>query len=359
MKLFRPPRLQIYSFVFSMPVIDLAFNLILFKDRVWHDWRIWVFSFPLIYLVGVLTWYSHISYDRYVEKKYPGLNQSAQRILRKSLVAIFIMPPGILLIFLLYDQFSILGYQLQQWDLVKGLILGLCVNLVFETLYESDYLLGQYKKTRLEKESLRQLSLQQEFETLKGQVNPHFLFNCFNTLSSLIAEDRDKAEVFLNELSKVYRYLLRNNEDGLTTVQNEIRFIESYYRLLQTRHGEAVQLHIDIDKRYDQYLLPSLTLQLLVENVVKHNVLSKNKPLVVDIFTTAGNKLVVNNNLQRRTVKAPSNKVGLENIRAKYALLKQPGFQVMEDKNNFTVVLPLIWNNSVLGKQMVAVAANA
>ena len=91
----------------------------------------------------------------------------------------------------------------------------------------------------------------------------------------------------------------------------------------------------------------------LVENVVKHNVKSKNMPLVIDIFTVAGNKLVVNNNLQRRTVKAPSNKVGLENIRAKYALLKQPGFQVMEDKNNFTVVLPLIWNKSMEGKQLI------
>jgi two-component system LytT family sensor kinase len=356
MKWFKPPRLQTYSFLFSMPVIDLALHQILFKERLWQDWRIWLFSFPLIFCIGILSWYSHISYDRVVEKRFPGLKQSAQRILRKSLVVIFIMPPSVLLIFLLYDSFHILGYQIQQWDLIKGLILGLCVNLVFETLYESDYMMAQYKKSRLEKESLRQLSLQQEFDTLKGQVNPHFLFNCFNTLSSLIAEDRDKAEIFLNELSKVYRYLLRNNEDGLTTVQNEIRFIESYYRLLQTRHGEAVQLHIDIDKRYDPYLLPSLTLQLLVENVVKHNVLSKNKPLVIDIFTTAGNKLVVNNNLQRRTVMAPSNKVGLDNIRAKYALLKQPGFQVMEDKNNFTVVLPLIWNNSVLGKQMVAIA---
>ena len=110
------------------------------------------------------------------------------------------------------------------------------------------------------------------------------------------------------------------------------------------------RLHIEIDKRYDPYLLPSLTLQLLVENVVKHNVLSKNKPLVIDIFTTAGNKLVVNNNLQRRTAKAPGNKVGLENIRAKYKLLDQPGFRILEDKNNFTVVLPLIWNNSATGK---------
>ncbi len=356
MKWFKPARLQTWSFLFSMPVIDLALHQILYREQLWQDWRIWVFSFPLLFLIGTLTWYSHVWYDFHAEKKYPRLDQSAKRILRKSWVAIFIMPPAILLIFFLYDHFHILGYELRRLDLLKGLILGLCVNLVFETLYESDYMLTQYKKARLEKEALRQLSLQQEFDTLKGQVNPHFLFNCFNTLSSLIAEDREKAEVFLNELSKVYRYLLRNNEDGLTTVQNEIRFIESYYRLLQTRHGEAVQLHIDIDKRYDQYLLPSLSLQLLVENVVKHNVLSKNKPLIIDIFTTAGNKLVVNNNLQRRTVKAPSNKVGLENIRSKYALLKQPGFQVIEDRNNFSVVLPLIWNNSMAGKQLTTVA---
>ncbi len=118
----------------------------------------------------------------------------------------------------------------------------------------------KYRESVQEKESLRQLSEKQEFDTLKGQVNPHFLFNCFNTLSSLITEDRVRAEKFLDELSKVYRYLLRNNEDGLTTVQNEIRFIESYYQLLQTRHGEAVQINTEIDKRYDQYLLPSLSL---------------------------------------------------------------------------------------------------
>lgn len=353
---FKPPRLQTLSFAFSMPVIDLALHHIMFKERLWQDWRIWVFSYPLIFCIGILSWYSHIRYDSFVEKKYPGLDQSRQRVFLKALVVIFIMPPSILLIFFLYDQFGILGYALQRWDLIMGLLLGLCVNLVFETLYEVDYMLSKYKESVMEKESLRQLSVQQEFDTLKGQVNPHFLFNCFNTLSSLITEDKVRAEKFLDELSKVYRYLLRNNEDGLTTVQNEIKFIGSYYRLLQTRHGEAVQVNMEIDKRYDNYLLPSLTLQLLVENVVKHNVLSKNKPLVIDIFTTAGNKLVVNNNLQRRTVKAPSNKVGLDNIRAKYALLKQPGFQVLEDKNNFTVVLPLIWNNGMEGKPMLSAA---
>jgi LytS/YehU family sensor histidine kinase len=175
-------------------------------------------------------------------------------------------------------------------------------------------------------------------------VNPHFLFNCFNTLSSLISEDKKQAEAFLNELSKVYRYLLRNNEDGLSSLQTEIKFIESYYQLLKTRHGEAVQIKIETDKKYDDYLLPSLSLQMLVENAVKHNVLSKNVPLTIDIFTTAGNKLIVSNNLQVRSVKGPSNKIGLDNIRAKYELLNQPGFQVLQARKSFSVVLPLIWN---------------
>lgn len=345
MKFLKPPRLEWYSFLFSMPLIDVMVNLVLYKQRFWTDYRIWLYSFPLIFLFGMLSWYSHVLYDNYIEKKYPGLNQSRQRIIYKALVIFLVMPPGVLLIFFTYDYFHILGYSIEQWDVVKGLLIGLSVNLVFETLYEADYAFTKFKESSAEKETLQELSVKDEFDSLKNQVNPHFLFNCFNTLSSLIAVDKPRAEQFLNELSKVYRYLLRNNQDGVGTLESEIRFIESYYKLLQTRHGEAVKLNIEIDKRYNPYLVPSLTLQLLVENVVKHNVLSKNKPLVIDIFTTAGNQLVVNNNLQRRTVQAPSNKVGLENIKAKYDLLRQPGFRVMEDGKNFTVVLPLIWNN--------------
>lgn len=342
----KPPRLETFTFLFSMPIIDLAFNVILYRERVWTDINVWLVSFPIIWFIGAITWYSHVVYVDAVERKFPELNETRKRIFWKALVIFFVMTPAVTVAILMYDYFHILGYELRQWDLLKGTLLGLSVNLIFESLYESDYVLNKYKESIVRKEQLRQFSIRHEFDALKGQVNPHFLFNCFNTLSSLITEDKQKAEAFLNELSKVYRYLLRNNEDGMSTVENEIRFIQSYYRLLQTRHGDAVQLNLEIDKRYYPYILPSLTLQLLVENVVKHNVLSKNKPLVIDIFTTAGNKLVVNNNLQRRTVKAPSNKVGLENIRAKYALLGQEGFQVMEDKNNFTVVLPLIWNSA-------------
>jgi len=346
MKLIKPSRLELYCFVFSMPLITAIINLVMFEDRLWRDYRIWLFSVPLLFGAGICAGYLHVLYTHWVEKKYASLKQSRQRILLKILILLLLMSPAIPLIFLVYDRLHILGYRLQNLHLLKGLLVGISVNLIFETLYELDYLLNKYKETVEEKETLEQMSIHHDFNSLKNQVNPHFLFNCFNTLSSLISEDRQKAEIFLDELSKVYRYLLRNNEEGVSTLENELKFIQSYYRLLQTRHGQAVEINVQTDKRYGPYLLPSLSLQLLVENVVKHNMLSRNKPLVIDIFTTTGNKLVVNNNLQRRSVKAPSNNVGLQNIKAKYDLLKQPGFQVMEDEKNFTVVLPLIWNNT-------------
>lgn len=345
-KWYQPTRLQWHSFLASMPVISVLLNNVLFGQRFFREPGLFIGSFLLIFAIGVLSWRGHVVIGNWIKHRYPSIKQTRTRILILALCIIPFMSISILLIVLLYDQLSLWGFAMSADSVRFALILGFCVNLIFETLYEADFVFERYKETVEEKRSMQQLSLMNEFDSLKNQVNPHFLFNCFNTLSSLIAEDRKKAERFLNELSKVYRYLLRSNEDGLSTVENEIRFIKSYYQLLQTRHGEAVQLHIEIDKRYDQYLLPSLSLQLLVENVVKHNVLSKNKPLVIDIFTPAGNKLVVNNNLQRRSVKAPSNKVGLENIKAKYQLLGQQGFQVMEDGKNFTVVLPLIWSNT-------------
>jgi LytS/YehU family sensor histidine kinase len=117
-------------------------------------------------------------------------------------------------------------------------------------------------------------------------------------------------------------------------------------------YNDALQMNIEVNKKYEDYLLPSLSLQLLVENAVKHNQLSKTQPLLIDVFTTAGKKLIVNNNFQPRKVKGPSNRIGLDNIRSKYLLLEQKGFQVLEDGKTFSVVLPLIWNK-VLDKKLV------
>jgi two-component system, LytTR family, sensor kinase len=346
MKLVRPNRMFILSFIIPIPFIALAFNHILFDERMMQEWQIWVWSSLLLIGIGFFSWYAHVQYEVFIQRKLPELRQTGKRITVKLLVNLVIMTPSVLLIFWVYDQFHVLGYSLKTEDLKWGYVLGLCVNFVFVTLWEVLYLLDKYKESLSEKELLEKMSMEQEFENLKGQINPHFLFNCFNTLSSLIQEDKKEAEKFLDELSKVYRYLLKSNEDSISTVEKELKFIESYYRLLKTRYGSGLQLSMDVDKRYYSYLLPSLSLQLLVENAVKHNIVSRLQPLVIEIFSAAGNKLVVNNNLQRKQLTKTSTRIGLNNISSKYKLMKQQGFQVIEGESNFMVVLPLVWSET-------------
>jgi sensor histidine kinase YesM len=316
----------------------------MYGDRVWNEWKIWMVTWIMITTIGTVTFLTHSQYEYFVERKFPSLSQTGYRIFYKLLETIFILTPAVLLIFFLFHVFHILGYRFRIENIKYGFLVGLWINLTFGALFEVDYILNKYKETAAEKELLEKLHLDQEFEQLKQKVNPHFLFNCFNTLSSLITEDKNKAEQFLDELSKVYRYLLRNNADGMSTLENEMKFIESYFKLLKTRYGEAVHLQSEIDLDYSNYLLPSLSLQMLVENVVKHNELSKNKPLTIEIVTKQNNQLLVRNNLQRRATAAPGNKIGLLNIMAKYDLLKQTGFEVMEADHHFVVVLPLISN---------------
>jgi len=342
------PKLELFSFLFSMPFIVVVAHLFMFEITVWYDSRLWLYSFPLIFFLGFIVWLIRLRYNQYLEGIYPQVQQSSARISRKFISLLLICLVGTFIPVRLYGYFHLFDYVYESVHFWKCFAFVFFIYLTFETLFEADFILTRLKETTIEKETLRQLAINQEFDTLKSQVNPHFLFNCFNTLSSLITVDKQRAEQFLDELSKVYRYLLKNNEEGMSTVENEVKFIHSYFRLLQTRHGEAVKMNLQIDKQYYGYFIPSLTLQLLVENVVKHNSLSKNKPLVIDIFSTRGKQLVVNNNLQHRTIKVSSNGVGLENIRNKYNLLNQPGFQILSDNKNFTVVLPLIWKPNTI-----------
>lgn len=350
MKWSKPTKEEIWGFIISMPLISMALNEVMYDERQWQDWRIWAFSYPIIYVIGLLSWFLHTQYDHFIRRLLPSLKQTTRRIAFKSLVNLLIMTPSMLLIFFLFHSLHILGYSLQPNDLKWGFLVGLCINLIFDTLWEVLYVLQKYKESLTEKELAEQTNTAHEFELLKGQVNPHFLFNCFNTLSSLIQEDKEEAERFLDELSKVYRYLLKNNADSMCTLETEIAFISSYYQLLKTRYGDALQLSIDIHRQYYKYQVPSMSLQLLVENAVKHNIVSRQQPLLIEIFTTAGQKLVVNNNLQKKQLHAPSTRIGLNNIEQKYKLMGQADFQVVEGKNNFMVVLPLVWNN--LGVEM-------
>ncbi|GAB2519913.1 sensor histidine kinase [Spirosoma aerophilum] len=205
----------------------------------------------------------------------------------------------------------------------------------------------QYQREQVEAELVTE-KLQQQMSAmrmmaLQAQLNPHFLFNSLNSLSSLIADEPAKAERFVDEMSTVYRYLLRNNDNNLTTLQNELAFIDSYYHLLKTRYGAGIELLKTIDPLLLDYKLPPLTLQLLLENAVKHNIVSTEQPLIIELVTNEAGWLIVSNTLQRKPVnRVDSTQKGLLNILTKYQLLGKDIPTVEETADTFIVTLPLI-----------------
>lgn len=223
-----------------------------------------------------------------------------------------------------------------------SLINSILIIPVLLVAYEIIWHYAQLRTAAREKEKLEKEKLKAELQQLKGIVNPHFLFNNLNSLSSLIADNPQQAQDFLDELTKVFRYLLRNNETELTTLSQEMSFIQSYYHLLQTRYGKAITMNVQIDKTHEELLLPPLTLQLLIENAVKHNRLQKEDPLHIELVTEPGNKLSVKNNLLKRDGQVESTGIGLQNINARYHMLKQPEVVIEKDEQHFAVIISLI-----------------
>lgn len=298
-------------------------------------------TLPLLVVVtGTFTVYDTVA--RVIIRRYPALSQTPRRVLLNlGFLAVFttLVELGV---FWLYQKLHLLGYAYTTDDLIGVLVKGRLGNVVIVILYESFYALAKWQENRREAEQLKLANLESQYESLKAQVNPHFLFNSLNSLSSLIGENPAQAEEFVDEMARVYRYLLRANDAELTPIATEMGFIRSYFHLLKTRHGAGIALVEDLDPAALNRLLPTLTLQMLVENAAKHNVLQASKPLTLEIFSTPDGCVVVRNNIQRKTTRVLSNQVGLNNIAAKYQLLSQRAVLVHDDSAHFTVTIPLL-----------------
>ncbi|ARK12882.1 histidine kinase [Fibrella sp. ES10-3-2-2] len=247
----------------------------------------------------------------------------------------------------IYLHFGSLRVEMNTFtvELFNAFFYTLCCLTIYELFFyrqDSSRYQTQLARSEKEREELRVANLQSQFDVLKQQVNPHFLFNALNSLSALISEDPHQAEIFVDKLSGVYRYILRANSEPLTTLAAELDFIDAYFHLLQTRHGAGLSLSLTIDPAQNNCRLPPLTLQLLVENAVKHNVVSPKRPLTIQIRTDETGQLLVANNRQPKTTRALSNGVGLSNIVAKYQILNFPPPIIEETPGRFAVRLSLL-----------------
>ena len=182
-----------------------------------------------------------------------------------------------------------------------------------------------------------------EISLLKTQVNPHFLFNSLSILSSLVRVDPDLSEQFIEQLSRSYRYILEQKDQSLVTLRTELGFIDSYAFLLKIRFENKFNLVVQLpDDILDRYKIAPLTLQLLVENAVKHNRMSVNEPLIVNITYEDNQMLVVKNRLQPRSTPTISTGMGLQNIINRYALLTDRPVWAGETEDQFVIRIPLL-----------------
>ncbi len=202
----------------------------------------------------------------------------------------------------------------------------------------------QWADTVKRMQKLKEEKLIFQYETLKTQVNPHFLFNSLNTLSSLVNSDPVLSDKFIHKLSAVYRYVLENQEKDLVPLADEMDFVKDFFYLQKIRDGEKIELKIDFEETGSAKIIP-VSLQMLVENAVKHNAATRKEPLLITIHFEGIDKLVVRNDLRQRMQLAASSKIGLKNLNERCKLILNRAIETQETADEFIVKVPLKLND--------------
>jgi sensor histidine kinase YesM len=216
------------------------------------------------------------------------------------------------------------------------------INLFLHILNALFVFIGNLRQKELEAEALKRSTAQAQLQIIRNQINPHFLFNNLNVLSGLLVKEHPEANEFVESFATVYRYLLSNQDKELVSLRSELEFIQPYIFLLTKRFPENLSITLFVqEEEKDKQIVPG-ALQLLIENAIKHNILSKQFPLVIDISVNGNNSLVVSNNLQIKNPVEPSTQIGLNNIRQRYELSTGKTITIKKDERIFSVYLPLI-----------------
>lgn len=335
-----------WMFALLVPWFVPTITYLLIGDPYFESITNFINGTLLILLLTVLAFIPHDWAAQYIAGRYPALNSTYKRALYTALAFLLLTGTYITVYAFAIIRFKPLNAQLTMDKMVYVYSFEFMAVLLLTGLYEVNYSLGKWKEIKMNKEAIKKAGLQGQLQSLKSQVNPHFLFNSLNTLSALIMDEPQRAEQFVDEMAKVYRYLLQTNQHELTTLAAEIKFIQSYYHLLRTRYDEGLEMVIDVGESQFSMLIPPLTLQLLVENAVKHNTILEKNPLLIEIRSVGNNLLEVRNNLLEKSTPVKSTKLGLANIQAKYQLLsdRQPVIEASADY--FTILLPLLNDKS-------------
>jgi two-component system LytT family sensor kinase len=331
---------------FGLLILPLIIHMIFFEGRMGqHSFITWKnYWTGLVFTTAV--WMGNRYIMIWARTRYPAFEEIKKRLRVQSLTMLaYTLVVNNLLGIILKDQCDPPqngAVKLGPFDLLLiSNYASIFCSLLAVAIYESVYFVGELRKSIEEKETLKRESLQAQLSALKTQVNPHFLFNNLNTLTAVIPENPDQAIDFVQHLSKVYRHILEVKDEQSILLKEELDVLRAYAFLLKTRFGDNLNINIRVaDEKLQQKIVP-LSLQILMENAIKHNIVSSAKPLSIDIIAENG-KLIVSNNLQKKNQLIESTGIGLENIRNWYRLLGNRQVEVVEGPSWFTVSIPLL-----------------
>lgn len=293
--------------------------------------------------------------DQRLNKLMPWTKFALGRLLVQTITQIFftiLMIIAFSLMMTIIFKFSKINFnelnitENEGWKYLVSIII---VSLIISIMNTISYLTANWKSAietaaeyQISAAKNKQLAAETELQALRLQLDPHFVFNNLSVLSELILKDQQLGFEYTENFAKVYRHLLINSKKELISLQEELRFLDAYLFLLKHRMGSGIIFEIDVETEYLNLKLPPLTLQLLVENAVKHNKISKENPLKITITTNNLHELTVENNLLPLLKKPHSSKIGLENIAARFVLLSQKKPVIEQTETSFTVKIPLI-----------------
>jgi len=319
-------------------LVPIIFKAII-RDDMMREEGFMPFLFLLLYVLFFnIASEGNIFFDRYLNKRISWYYFPRKRLLIQVLFTflwsiIVVGTPFVI-------RYIIIGSLVYPMFSVITAIAIILFLITFNGIFMAINFFNEWQAAVLEAEKLKQEKLKADYRVLQNQVDPHFLFNSFNVLISEINYDPKRAEQFTRELSNVYRYVLQSKNYELISLEKEIAFIQSFVYLHQVRVGESLQFKMDIRKEDLKKLILPLTLQILVENAIKHNVMNKNEILKISI-NSLEDKVIVKNNLNPKKT-LHSTQTGLSNIQNRYELLKNHGFRIEENKKEFIVHVPLI-----------------
>ena len=300
-----------------------------------------VLSWGVSLLFTIVDWFINRAIMIFLRKKYPAFRDDAKRI---TLFFLAIVCTILLVDFIggtlisLIPGINYIG-AISRIKIVLPIIL---ITIMTMAIYEAIYYNIRLKKSVREEEQSKQILIQAQLDALQNQAQPHFFFNTLNTLRDIIDQNsKEDAKEFVDKLSDIYRFLLEAGNDNLIPLKNELRFAKAYIHIQSERFGDNLKFNWDIPEASLDAMIVPMSLQLLLENAIKHNVISKAKPLTVDV-AVHDNKLVVGNKMVPKSTQLPSTQVGLSNIEKRYTLISGKSIEIKNDGNRFMVSLPLL-----------------